>query len=465
MTRDEFGLRLVQDCAVAPGAHVLAAVSGGADSMALLCFFLEIRESFPLTVSCAHVEHGIRDEESRGDMAFVRDFCAREGVAFYAASVDAPQYARQHGCGLEDAARRLRYAFLHETAQAAGADAIALAHHAADQAETVLLHAARGCDLRGLQAMRFRSGMLIRPLLGCRPETLRAYLVRRGQDWREDGTNADMRYARNRIRSGVMPQLQLVSPGAADALCRLAEAAQRDEDYFSAQLSALGLDLIRLADGAAMETKKLSGMHSALRGRVLTRMIAQAGVAAQSARTIAQIEAAIDAGAGVVNLTGNARAQVTARYICLTRGEEALPCVPLQMQGETVTPYGRFFVREALPGETGDGRRAQAMERRLLSGAVISARREGDAMVPFGMTEKVKLKKLMIDAGIERALRRSVPVLRSGEDVLWTVGLRPSQLCAEDTQDTRVIVEYEAPERMPLTAESTYENNNQGAEL
>lgn len=463
VTPEEFAVCLKDVCGVEPGTHVLAAVSGGADSMALLCFFLEIREAFPLRISCAHVEHGIRGEESRADMDFVRAFCAREGIAFYAASVDAPGYALKHGCGLEEAARTLRYAFLYETARTAAADLIALAHHAQDQAETVLLHAARGCDVRGLQAMRFRSGMLIRPLLGCRREELRAYLAGRGQQWREDETNADMRYARNRVRHGAMEALQMVNPGAVQALCRLADAAQRDEDYFSGQIRALNLELVRLADGAALETPRLSGLHSALRGRVLERMLEQAGIAPQSAGKIAQIGAAIDKQAGVVNLEGNARAQVSARWLCLTREEETEISMPLCLQGETVTPLGRFIVRRALPEETGDGKRAQAIPLRLLEGAVVSSRRKGDAIQPFGMQARVKLKKLMIDAGVERAMRKSVPVVRSGEEVLWAVGLRPSQLCAGDEKDTRMIVEYEAPQRVTLTTDSTYGNNNQGA--
>ena len=182
--QETFVGRLRGACAVLPGSHVLVAVSGGADSTALLCFFCEIREAYPISVSCAHVEHGIRGAASEEDMRFVKALCEQKNVPFYGGRVDAPGYARAHGCGLEEAARALRYDFLEKTAEAVGADAIALAHHRGDQAETVLLHAARGSDIRGLCAMRWRRGKLIRPLLDAEPEALRAYLRRIGQPWR-----------------------------------------------------------------------------------------------------------------------------------------------------------------------------------------------------------------------------------------------------------------------------------------
>ena len=227
MTADEFCLRLSRDCGVASGSHVLLAISGGADSTALLCLLLEARQRLSLVLSCAHVEHGIRGEASLSDLAFVTALCREKGVPLYTAHVDAPGYARTQGCGLEDAARTLRYAFLNRTADAIGADAIALAHHAGDQAETVLLHAMRGSDVHGLCAMRARSGRLIRPLLACSPEALRAYLAAIGQTFCEDATNADRAYARNRVRLDVLPQMERAVPGAGGALCRLRRSGTR----------------------------------------------------------------------------------------------------------------------------------------------------------------------------------------------------------------------------------------------
>lgn len=443
MTKDEFSLRLYKDCAVKPGAHVLAAVSGGADSMALLCFLLEICDTYPLRLSCAHVEHGVRGAQSMEDMAFVREVCARNGVAFFAAHVDAPGYAEKHGCGLEDAARTLRYAFLYSAAEEAGADVIALAHHAGDQAETVLLHAVRGCDMRGLCGMTYRSGRLVRPLLGCAPQELRAYLTSAGQQWREDATNAEVEYARNRIRHMVMPELERVNTGAADALCRLSRSAQRDEDYFARQVDALDLRMTLLPHGGAFLREQLDGLHPALLSRALVRMAALSGFEPQSARAIQAIMQALEQEEASVNLTGGAHAVIGRKYLCLVRADQSIGDTALAVPGVTDTPFGRFEVRAAAPDETGDGKREQRMPARLLSGAVIGARRQGDTMIPFGRHTPVKVKKLMIDAGIERAMRAGMPLLRSAEgEVLMVFGLRCAEACRDARQEEQMIVRF-----------------------
>ena len=444
MTAEEFSRCLSQDCRVAPGSHVLAAVSGGADSIALLCHLLQVSEGYPLSVSCVHVEHGIRGDASIEDMAFVRALCERRCVPFYGAHVDAPGHARAQGCGLEDAARTLRYDALYRIAREIGADAIALAHHAGDQAECVLLHAARGSDLRGLCAMRPRRGMLIRPLLACTAQELRAYLCDIGQLWREDQSNEDVRYARNRIRRDVMPALERAAPGAGAALCRLAGAAQRDEDYFAQQLDALHIRTIPLVDGIAAEREQLAGLHPALLSRMLVRMAERAGIRLQSAAAIEAIMGAIAERDAVINLGGGAHASVGGEYLCLTRAQTPEIDVQLCVPGRTDTPFGTFEVSVPKPGEAGDGRSAQRMPARLLADARVTCRREGDVMTPFGRRTPVKLKKLMIDAGIERAMRASVPVIRNKEGILFAVGLRPAEncRCAGNGKEEQMIVRF-----------------------
>lgn len=434
MMQQEFLRNLAEGCALLPGSHVLVAVSGGADSVALLCLFASVRDFFPLSLSCAHVEHGIRGEESMTDCAFVRTLCETKNIPFYTCSVDAPGYAKANGCGLEEAARTLRYDFLERTADAVGADVIALAHHALDQAETVLMHAARGSDMNGLCAMRLRRGRLIRPLLSVHPDRLRAYLDAIGQLWREDATNADTAYTRNRIRHTVMPALERAVPGAEKALCRLARAAQRDEDFFVQQLNALDMPVCSLVNGVAMEKARLTLLHPALLSRQLVRTIALAGIVPQSADVIERIMQSLETDDAVVNLTGGAHAVCGKTYLSLILPERADIDIPLLVPGETETPFGRVIVRRALAGETGDGKREQVIPARLLEGACVTGRREGDMMIPFGMHAPVKLKKLMIDAGIERAMRASVPVLRRGDTVLFAAGLRPAE-CVRSTED------------------------------
>ena len=450
MTPDIFCRILIKACGVAPGAHILAAVSGGADSVAMLCLLEQAREKLGLRISCAHVEHGIRGEASVRDMDFVRDLCRKKNIAFYETRVNAVSFAEENGCGVEDAARRLRYAFLKETQKRIGAQMIAVAHHAGDQAETVLMHAARGSDLRGLCAMRMVSGDVIRPLLGAGNAELREYLRSIGQAWCEDETNQDTDYARNAVRHCVLPQLVRAYPGAENALAHLALCAQRDEAFFAQQIQALDLQMIPLADGAAVEIASIRGLHDALLSRVLVRFVEMAG-AQISAFVIDSLMRALrngDAAAAVgIGYVGGeyVHARMGERFLCVTRPYQEIGETYLQM-GETTTPFGTFFVRLAQAWETGDGVSAQTMPKALLEGARVTARREGDAMVPFGRHSPVKLKKLMIDAGVERAMRRSVPVIRKGKEILWVPGLRPSNACRAGEGEERVMIVFRAPE-------------------
>lgn len=442
MTTQTFAGRLKTECAVASGSHILVAVSGGADSTALLCFFCEVRDMFPLQISCAHMEHGIRGESSVEDMRFVQDLCKKWNVPFYAAKADVPGYARSQGCGMEEAARILRYRFLRETKKKIGAHCIALAHHQMDQAETLLLHASRGCDMRGLCGMQARRGDLIRPLLEETPQSLRRALCERGIGWREDESNACDAYARNRIRRQALPVLESVNPGAQAALARLARAAQRDEAYFSSEIAARGLDrVIRLVDGVAIPKKLWANQHEALLSRALVSAMEKAGIEPQPARTLEKLFDVLYTGKKTaVNLTGNARAEAGETYLCLTRTDVQMEDTMLSQNGETQTPWGTFFVRSALPGETGDGVRSQTIPKALFCSAAAGMRREGDRMTPFGAHSPVKLKKLL--EGIEGAMRKSVPVVRNGETILWLPGLRPAEACRSEHGGERLFVAF-----------------------
>ena len=443
MTADAFSTRLSRDCLILPGSHVLVALSGGADSTALLCLLLDIAGQYPLTLSCVHVEHGIRGGESLEDLAFVRALCREKGVPLYAAHVDVPAYARAHGCGMEDAARRLRYDFLYQTADDIGADAIALAHHALDQAETVLIHAMRGSDVRGLCAMRYRSGRLIRPLLDMDPQQIRQMLMDRSQPWREDASNADERYLRNRIRHRILPEMEKAMPGSRAALNRLSRAAQRDEDYFSAQMDAANLPVILLVDGLAVEKDALCVLHPALGSRMLIRLMDRAGIEVQRSDVIGAVLDALSQKEAVINLSAGAHAHVGRRYLCLIRAQQPEKETQLNIPGRTVTHFGVFDVQPAQAGETGDGKTAQRMPLRLLEGAYVSSRREGDTIIPFGKRSPVKLKKLMIDAHVERAMRSSIPVVRDRDgNVLFAVGLRPAQQCRASKEEKQMIVRF-----------------------
>ena len=221
------------------GRGLLVALSGGLDSVVLLHALLRLREEFGLRVEAAHLEHGIRGEESLCDMAFVQALCDAWQLPLSCRQISAPALAAQKGWNLEQAARNARYAFLEETRRQRGLDWILTAHHGDDQAETVLLHLARGSGLGGLCGMRARTGRVLRPLLGLDRAQLAEYAARNGLSYREDSSNQDLRYARNRLRARVLPELRAINPAVAANIRRCALALQEDEDYLQTQAAAL----------------------------------------------------------------------------------------------------------------------------------------------------------------------------------------------------------------------------------
>lgn len=221
------------------GRGLLVALSGGLDSVVLLpCPALPAGGARPARGG-GHLEHGIRGEESLGDMAFVQALCDAWQLPLSCRQISAPALAAQKGWNLEQAARNARYAFLEETRRQRGLDWILTAHHGDDQAETVLLHLARGSGLGGLCGMRARTGRVLRPLLGLDRAQLAEYAARNGLSYREDSSNQDLRYARNRLRARVLPELRAINPAAAANIRRCALALQEDEDYLQAQAAAL----------------------------------------------------------------------------------------------------------------------------------------------------------------------------------------------------------------------------------
>ena len=442
MTPEAFSESL-EHCGIPHGARVLAAVSGGADSLCQLWLLCAVRDSYPLQVECAHAEHGLRGADSLEDMAFVQAVCRKWNIPCHTKHLEVPLHGELGGT--EEAARTLRYAFLRETAAKTECCCILTAHHRRDQAETVLMRAARGTDLKGLCAMRAREGDLARPLLDCEPEELRALLALHGIAWREDETNRDTAYARNRVRLRILPELEKVAPGAERALCRLAAAAARDEDFFDTELRKAGLSSpVMLADGAALPTAALMRAHPAIASRALARLLAFAGCTA-SAQLIGEILSAMreECPKEALNLPGKGRLYPGKRLTCAVFPHRPIPSFRI-VPGLNETAFGRFLLRRADQGEIGDGRSAQAIPETLVGSLTVGARAAGETMIPFGKRSPCELRKLISDAGIEPAVRRSVPVVRAEGEALWLAGIRPSERCRTYGVGNWML-EYEGP--------------------
>jgi tRNA(Ile)-lysidine synthase len=220
---------------LARGDAVVAAVSGGADSVALLHGLLALRERFCLALSAAHVNHNLRGAESLADEGFSRGLCARLGVPLRVFSADTLPYAKEKKLSVEEAARLLRYGCLFDCAKETRANTLAVAHNQNDQAETVLLNIARGAGphgLRGMPPTRAEGGVsIIRPLIETPRGVIEAYLRENNIEWRTDASNGDPRFARNRVRSEVLPALERVNPRAVGNIASAAALLAEDDEF------------------------------------------------------------------------------------------------------------------------------------------------------------------------------------------------------------------------------------------
>ena len=442
--------------------HLCAAVSGGADSMALLRVLLELREAFEYTLSACHVNHGLRGETADRDEAFVRAECARLGVpltVFRPADVGmaVPLHAG------EDWARRLRYACFAQLL-AGGIDRIATAHTATDQAETLLFRLARGTGLHGAGGIRPRRPGYCRPLLGLTRAETEALCAAFGQAWVTDETNESDAYARNRLRHGAVPALRSVNAAAEENLARFCEKAARADAYFARRaeqlLSAARLDAAQTARKApkakaAWRLEPLQGADPLILEAALHSLVAPVRDAEEKyIRLLAEL---VEQGSGAVQLTDTVRFCAGSGMLWQEEGRPeaaaapafSLPFAPAD-GAEFALPGGqtlktRLFVsgfREKTQGVHKKDLKNRADYARitlLYSALTLRTRQPGDRFRPAGRGLSKPLRKWMNEAGIPAGIREGLPLLAAGSEILWVCGEGFAEGLAPDEETKQVL--------------------------
>ena len=244
--------------------------------MALAELLINSRRRFGLELCIAHFEHGLRGQESLDDAAFVKNFSEAREIKFIGGSGDVRKFSAVNKISVETAARTLRYEFLSDTRKALNFDAIALAHHADDQAETILMRLLRGATSTGLSAMKFRTfsedyGLLIRPLLRFRKAALENFCREKNLSPRLDSTNLEAEATRNKIRLELMPALEKFNPALVETLCRFAEVTAEEIDFLDAQTEKIFPAVVKENSIVRAEFLKL---HPALQRAVIKKFLA-----------------------------------------------------------------------------------------------------------------------------------------------------------------------------------------------
>ena len=391
------------------GKTVLCALSGGRDSMALLSVMLDLSVAEGFAVAAAHYNHHLR-ETARRDEDLAGAFCAARGIPFALGGGDVRAFARETGTSIEDAARTLRYRFLAETAEDLGADYIATAHHAQDNAETILMNLLRGTGLRGLCGIPPVRGRIIRPLLEVSREDINDYIETNALPYGEDETNADTAYTRNRLRHELLPLLEQISPGSVarialagirlrpDSECLEREAEKRLPPAVDDGETTIPIVLLRGEDPA-----------------IAVRLVRMAARRLGVELTATQAESVLSLRSGVVVLPDGLRAVREGKAVRFYRLPPAPLPAPLHMGVQDWGGY-RVTVCETTEDVAED-------ENTLLLcpgiGAYTIAPWDGTGRLTVENGRRT-VKRLLADHGIPPAQRESRPALFAG-DILAAV--------------------------------------------
>jgi tRNA(Ile)-lysidine synthase len=414
--------------ALTPPARVLALLSGGADSVCLLHALAQ--ELGPARLAALHVNHGLRAGAAE-DERFCAELCETLGVPLYVERVDVP------GSGnLEARARQVRYAAAEAVRARAGFDVVATGHTGSDQAETVLYRLASSPGRRALLGMAPVRDRIVRPLLGVSREDARDYCRAAGLAWREDESNEDRTFARNRLRLDVLPALRDIHPAAEQNV--IATASQlRDEQEIVER--AIDEALERTGAGGhppVVEAARLAAEPAAMRRLVLQRLAERAagGALPLSSAQMREIERlAARGGSGTVELGAGVRAVAEYGFVRFGRDDDARPPEPAVLSVPGSCRFGDWEL-ECLPGpqlpvpEPGSLDEPVLDAARLAPTLTVRAWRDGDRMRPLGLGGSKSLQDVFSDRKVPRGLRRALPVVVSGDEIAWVAGVAVSDV-------------------------------------
>jgi tRNA(Ile)-lysidine synthase len=417
-----------------PGLRLAVGVSGGADSVALLRALHQRSGEVGLVLHVAHLNHGLRGAEADADCEFVGELAAGLGLPFHEALVNVGVEAEKSGASIEEAARRLRYLWFRELLSDVPLDAIATAHTHDDQAETVCAKFLRGAWTEGLSGIHpvveFPEGRVLRPLLGATRAEVQAYLKAIGQGWREDASNRDLQFTRNRIRHELLPLLEGWNPRLRDHLAQMAELARDEEAWWQAELVRVAPQVLLAGrpvrgggrasgDGLAVDVVRLAALAPALQRRLLRHAARQLGAMLDFQATEAVRTLALEGRAGQRReLAGGLRAERTPRELRLNTGgasesrvEERPSEYMVQIPGEIAAPA--FALLLSVESAAGDPPRT----------AQLRNWRPGDRVRLRHSSGPRKVKEVLERLRATGAARAVWPVLELDGRIVWMRGV------------------------------------------
>lgn len=421
------------------GDVVAVACSGGADSIALLHILKQYEDELDFQVIAVHVNHCIRDNAKR-DENFVRNFCKKYNIRFYSFVVDVPKVARQMAVSLETAGRQARYGIFDALLQKGVADKIALAHHAYDQAETILLHLFRGSGLNGVIGMEVKkNNNYIRPMLNVTKDEVYEYLKQNELSFVEDETNKENTYTRNFLRNEIIPKLKEKWPNIVNTLINFGKMAAIDNEYIENNLNA---DALIVSGNTAKIPLSYFSYHVAIIGRILFKAFNSIGVTCDIEKkhidSIIKLAQKSENGKKL-DLPMSVSVYKEYDYITITnKKKEQVPFYAEFKSGEIIVPnFGKLNVKRVK--EINNQTNALFIDlKKLPQDAYWRFRHDGDMFTKFGGGTK-KLKSFLIDKKIPQRERDFIPVLASNNEVYVVGGIEISELVKVDNKSKSIM--------------------------
>lgn len=446
-------------CMLERGQRVLVAVSGGPDSVALLDILARLAPEYDVALHVAHLNHMLRPEAGR-DAEFVRSLAEQYEAPITVGSADVPALAAKEKLSVEHAARNARRAFLLDAAEKAQAGRIALGHHRDDQVETVLMRLLRGTGLDGLAGMRPAVLPLVRPLFDSTRARILEYISERALPFREDPSNRDPAFLRNRVRGELLPLIDEIEPGARAAILRLSELAAQDTGTFRTQVLRMltRATVAREPHAITLRLAALSRTEVPLQGRMLreavrlllgdTTDIAQAHIGAALAlaecgRTGARLHLprsiVVERGYGtlILRIGEPEGGGPIGEFALKLPGRTEVPALGIAITAEVLRRI------QAMPAIEEPPNAAQLDYAIVSEPLVVRTWRRGDRFTPLGMTGTMKLHDFFVNEKIPRTERDRVPIVTAGGTIAWVVGRRIDERF-KVTEATETVLRLEA---------------------
>lgn len=402
-----------------PLDRILVAVSGGVDSMTLLDLMRRVAEG---RIGVAHCNFGLRGSESDGDQRLVEEYGQRYGIPVHTIRFETEQEAQQHGESIQMAARRLRYHWFDTLCDQYGYQKIAIAHQADDSSETFFINLLRGTGLRGLTGISDRRGRIIRPLLFARRDEIMAYAAANGIPYREDSTNATLKYLRNRLRHDILPRLESASGN------RFAQTMEENLQRLQQTQQFVDRQIDRLRQSALHDnTLDLSRLDSECLAFELHELLRPYGFASETAAEMARV---LNSRAEDSDMTASGKRFEAPEWCAVIDRERILleprryePFVEESLDADD--PRVEWLTVADLPDSLATPPNVAYLTADALKFPLrLRQWREGDWFIPLGMVGQKKVSDFLIDAKVPLTEKARQGVLLSGETIVWLVGRR-----------------------------------------